>query len=93
MLIHGGWSKAKALIFNVVSATTFLVGGIVAYVVSFQMDVRFLLPFAAGNFIYIAASDLVPEVNKHHGWARNVVHFGAFAVGIVLLLTIKIGLE
>jgi len=41
-----------------------LVGSLVAYAASFEVDVTFLLPFAAGNFLYIAASDLVPEVNK-----------------------------
>ncbi len=33
-------------------------------------DISFLVPFAAGNFIYIAASNLVPEVNKHRGFGK-----------------------
>ena len=61
-----------------------LVGGLVAYVVAQSVDLAFLLPFAAGNFIYIAAADLVPEINRHEDWKVNVVHFGAFAAGVMM---------
>ncbi|HEX5019014.1 MAG TPA: ZIP family metal transporter [Candidatus Binatia bacterium] len=69
ILIHGGWKIGKALLYNFLSALTFLAGGLVAYGASFSFDVTFLLPFAAGNFIYIAATDLIPEI-KHEENAR-----------------------
>ncbi len=90
VLVHGGWSKRKALLFNVLSASTFLLGGLLTYAISFEFNVDFLVPFAAGNFIYIAASDLVPEVNKHNDWQKNLVHFLAFVSGIGLLLVIRL---
>jgi zinc and cadmium transporter len=90
VLVHGGWERGRALMFNVISASTFLLGGVIAYVLSFGTDVGILLPLAAGNFIYIAASDLVPEVNKHHDARVNVVHFAAFAAGILLLLAVRL---
>ena len=90
VLVHGGWSKRRALLFNVLSGLTFLLGGLVAYGLSFQIDVSWLIPFAAGNFLYIGASDLVPEVNKHHDLKRNAVHLLAFVLGLVLLLFVKI---
>jgi zinc and cadmium transporter len=89
VLVHSGWGRRKALLFNALSASTFLVGGLIAYAASFQMDVTFLVPFAAGNFVYIAASDLVPEVNRHHSPLINAVHFIAFVAGIGLLLAVK----
>ena len=64
VLVRGGWSKKSALLFNLISALTFLLGGLVAFFASQQIDVSFLIPFAAGNFIYIAAADLIPEINK-----------------------------
>jgi zinc and cadmium transporter len=88
VLIHGGWSKPKALVFNVISGLTFLLGGVLAYLASLQVDVFFLVPFAAGNFIYIGASDLVPEVNKHRSMRRNILHLGAFVAGLSLLLVL-----
>jgi len=89
VLLHGGWSHGKALLVSVASSLTFLVGGLFAYLASVQSDVSFLVPFAAGNFLYIAASDLVPEVNKHHRLSINVLHFCAFAAGIGLLLLVE----
>ncbi len=90
VLVHGGWSKRRALLFNVLSGSTFLLGGLVAYGLSFQMDVSWLIPFAAGNFLYIGASDLVPEVNKHHDLGANAVHLLAFVLGLLLLLFAKL---
>ena len=90
VLIHGGWEKGKALLFNVLSALTFLLGGLVAYFLSFNIDISFLIPFAAGNFIYIGASDLVPEVNKHEDLKINLTNYVSFITGILLMLTIKL---
>ena len=85
VLLHGGWSKGRALAFNLASALTFLAGGVLTFFVSFVAEVSFLLPFAAGAFLYIGASDLVPEVNRERGGRRNLVHFVSFALGLVLL--------
>ncbi len=93
VLIHGGWSKGKALLFNVLSALTFLLGGLVAYVVSFNINIAFLIPFAAGNFLYIGASDLVPEVSKHGNLRTNAINLVAFVFGVGLMLIIKILFE
>lgn len=93
VLVHGGWRRRSALLFNVLSALTFLVGGLVAYWSSFRMDVTFLLPFAAGNFIYIAASDLIPEVKHDHGFRANVMHFLALVAGVALLYVVRLALE
>jgi len=90
VLVHGGWSPRKALLFNFLSALTFLVGGLVAYAVSLQIDVSFLVPFAAGNFLYIAAADLIPEIKSHEKWSKNVVHFVAFLAGVLLLLLVRL---
>jgi zinc and cadmium transporter len=85
VLLHGGWTKGRALAFNFASALTFLLGGLITYSASLRFDLGFLVPLAAGNFLYIAASDLVPEVNRHFGWRKNLAHFAAFAAGLALL--------
>ena len=92
VLIHGGWGRRRALLFNFLSGLTFLAGGLVAYAVSDTIDVTLLVPFAAGNFIYIGASDLVPEVNRHEDAVANLVHFIAFLAGIALLWGIRVAL-
>ncbi|MGJ8723248.1 MAG: ZIP family metal transporter [Roseibacillus sp.] len=90
VLIHGGWDKRKALLFNALSALTFLVGGLVAYFASFNLDIAFLVPLAAGNFLYIGASDLVPEINKHSDTHKNTIHFLSFLAGILLMAALKL---
>jgi zinc and cadmium transporter len=93
ILIHGGWKKSKALLYNFASALTFLIGGIVAYGASLTFDVTFLLPFAAGNFIYIAAADLIPEIKHEENAWLNAVHFLSFVVGLALLLLVGLVFE
>jgi zinc and cadmium transporter len=88
VLVHGGWTARNALLFNVLSALTFLVGGLVTYFAAARIDVSFLVPFAAGNFLYIGASDLVPEVNKHDNLAVNLVHFAAFVAGTLAIVAV-----
>ena len=85
ILIHGGWKKNKALLFNFFSGLAMVVGGIVAWLLARDIEIMFLLPFAAGNFIYIAASDLLPEIKHCDLWKRNLAHFFAFLIGIVLM--------
>jgi zinc and cadmium transporter len=93
VLINGGWSKRGALVCNVASALTFLLGGIVAYAASFTVRVDFLVPFAAGNFLYIGASDLIPEVNRHVDMTVNLTHLSAFVASVVLMWTIRVVLS
>jgi zinc and cadmium transporter len=90
VLVQGGWRKRRALLFNVLSALTFLLGGLVAYAAAARIDVAFLVPFAAGNFIYIGASDLVPEVKRHQEPGASALHLSAFAGGLALMWLIRI---
>jgi zinc and cadmium transporter len=66
VLIYGGFQKKKALIFNFVTALTAVLGAIIALILGTAVEgfVPLLIPFAAGNFIYIAGSDLIPELRK-----------------------------
>ena len=90
ILVHGGWSRRRALIANFVSALTIVPGGILAWIMGQELDVIFLLPFAAGNFVYIAASDLIPEIKHATRLRQGVFHFFAFLAGITLLLGVRL---
>lgn len=94
ILVHGGWSKMKALVFNYLSAFTIVIGGLLAYFLSESIDTTFLLPFAAGNFIYIAAADLIPELSHTHDTRRSLsksmINFIAILAGIFLIVFIRL---
>lgn len=86
VLLHAGWGRKEALLYNMLSGLTFLAGGLIAYGASKTVDISFLVPLAAGNFIYIGASDLIPEVNKHKNLTENIKNFVAVAIGMGLML-------
>lgn len=91
VLVYGGFSRRQALTFNFVSAVTAIVGGVTGYLASSVMrtSIIYLLPFAAGNFIYIAAADLIPEIKHQVSLGRSIVHFGVFLAGIAIMLAVK----
>jgi zinc and cadmium transporter len=86
VLVHAGFSRTKAILFNFISALAFLAGGIAAYTLAGEVEVAVLLPFAAGNFTYIAAADLIPELTHEEALGEHALHTAAFALGLVLLL-------
>ncbi len=66
ILLHSGWGFKKALKMNLLSAAASLLG--VVLIMIFQKSLRlqnYLMPLAAGGFIYLAASDLIPELHRH----------------------------
>lgn len=75
----------RALAFNIGSGLTFLVGALVAYAAAGRVDIACLIPIAAGNFLYIGASDLVPEVRRPASGRDKRVALAAFGAGVGLL--------
>ncbi|MDD5253994.1 MAG: ZIP family metal transporter [Candidatus Nanoarchaeia archaeon] len=91
VLIHGGIKKTRALFLNFVSALTAILGGIIGFLLSNRIEgfIGILLAFAAGGFIYISASDLVPEIRKEIKISRSLLVIGLFIVGIMLMYLLK----
>jgi zinc and cadmium transporter len=67
---------------------TFLAGGLVAYAAAQRIDIAWMVPFAAGNVLYIGASDLVPEVNREERLTGGALHVLRFVAGPALLAVI-----
>jgi len=90
VLLYAGFKKDKALAANFLVALTVVLGGIVGYLLSFQLDkfIPYLLPFAAGGFIYIAASDLMPEIRKEVSFRKSMASFGMFLLGVAIIFLI-----
>jgi zinc and cadmium transporter len=92
VLIYGGLTKRKALAYNFVSALTAVVGSLATYyLASYIQGVEsFLIPFAAGGFIYIAATDLMPELHKKYRARESIIQLAAILIGIGLMATLKL---
>lgn len=87
VLLHGGFTKTKALFFNFLTALLAVLGAVVALALgSVSANVTaFLIPFAAGSFIYIAGSDLIPELHKEINIKKSVMQLIAFLFGIGIM--------
>ena len=86
ILVRGGFSQRSALLWNLFSALTFPFGALVAYYASQQFEISGLVLFGAGNFIYIAASDLIPEIKVSKSLGAALTHFSFLVAGMLLTL-------
>lgn len=87
VLIHGGFSKGRALFFNFLAALGAVLGAIIALVAkSYISNIEiFLIPIAVGGFIYIAGSDLIPELHKEFTTKKALLQLLAFIIGILIM--------
>ena len=89
VLIQGGFNKTRALQFNFLTALTAMLGAVIALVLGATLEgfTPFLIPFAAGNFIYIAGSDLIPELRKDEpNLKKAVLQVVSIALGVAIML-------
>ncbi|MFH1894998.1 MAG: ZIP family metal transporter [archaeon] len=92
VLIHSGFTRKKALLMNFLSALTAVLGAAAVVLISSVTGniLVFLLPFAAGNFIYIAGSDLIPELHKEYELKKSLGLFIAFIAGIAIMYSMTL---
>lgn len=88
-IVHAGYSRRRALFYNFLSALTFPLGGVVAYLLGRSVDVGFLVALGAGNFLYIAGADLLPEVKRAETLRESGLRFACFALGVALLFAAR----
>jgi zinc and cadmium transporter len=90
ILLKGGYKRNKALFFNFLTATTAILGAIVALVLSSKIGnlTSFLIPFAAGSFIYIAGSDLIPELHREVKVKNSLMQFLAIIFGVLVMVAL-----
>lgn len=84
ILIHGGMTRKQAIIYNFLSALTAVIGAIIGLLLGAIMVnfTNYLLPFTAGAFIYIASTDLIPEIKKEEKTLTSIMQLICFLLGI-----------
>lgn len=90
VLLHGGFSKGRALFFNFVIALTAVFGAVVSLLMGSLLEniTSFLIPFTVGTFIYIAGSDLIPELHKEVNPKRSLLQLTAIVLGVLVMLSL-----
>ncbi len=86
ILLHAGFSKTKALWYNFLSALSAIAGLVAVFLIANSQALGlWLVPFAAGNFIYIACADIIPELHKEVRTSNSVLQFICFVLGLGLM--------
>lgn len=89
-LIYGGIAREKALLYNFLTSLMAILGAIIVLLISVDTVsiTKFLIPFAAGGFIYIASADLIPELHKETAPQKSAGQLAMFIFGIGLMLSL-----
>jgi len=87
VLLQAGYTRKKALIYNFISALTAMAGIAAVFMAGYvaQSILPLLLPFAAGNFIYISLTDLMPELHKERRTKRTLLQFAIMITGLTIM--------
>lgn len=94
VLLHARWEKKKIILVNFATALTTILGGILGYIALpfLSSFLPYLVSFAAGTFIYIAVSDLMPEL-RHESKPKEFIHFFIIILGIMTIFSIGLFFE
>jgi zinc and cadmium transporter len=90
ILLHGGYSKKKAFIYNSISSITTIPAAVISYFV--LGSISFIMPYAlaisAASFLYIALSDLTPELHKKWGLKQTLKQLVLILTGVLIMILI-----
>jgi zinc and cadmium transporter len=91
VLINAGFSRARALLYNLISGILSVLGGVLGYFFLEKANAAmpYLLVIASSGFIYIAVSDLIPQMRRRPHWReslRQIMLIGC-GVGLIVLLS------
>jgi zinc and cadmium transporter len=88
ILLYGGFSKKRALLFNFVSALVALLGGLFAFILAGTLEIfsLFFLAFSGGGFIYLASTELMPELLKEKNLKKSIIQTLVFLAGLILII-------
>lgn len=87
VLVHAGYSKRRALFLNFLSGLLAVLGALFAFLLGAVTEslIMWVVPFAAGAFIYIASSDLIPELHKEREYKNFPLEIGGILLGILAM--------
>lgn len=93
VMVYGGFSKRKALFFNFLTALAAVAGALAGYFLTLDNFMGYILPFIAGGFLYVGASDLIPELHKEQRTNRSFYSFVSFLVGLIIMYYLRVVFE
>lgn len=92
LLVHSGMSKSKALVWNFTTAIFAILGAFLVVLMGSFLEgyTAHIGAFAAGAFIYVAGSDLVPEIHKTRDFKKSTIQFVSIIIGVLVMLLLTV---
>jgi zinc and cadmium transporter len=92
VLIKSGYTTRRALFLNFLGALTAVAGGVIGFMLAGEIEgfVKILTPFAAGSFLYIAATDLLPQLQEEKHRKKSLQSLAVFLVGVMLMFVLQL---
>jgi len=92
VLVHAGYSKKKALLLNFISALISILGLAIVFIFGNIIDniALFVVPIAAGGFIYIAIADLIPELQKTKNIKHSLIQLVIIFIGVLSMVALTL---
>ena len=90
VLVHGGFTKGRAIFLNFITALTAVLGAVFALVLNnYVANIEgYLISLAIGGFLYIAGSDLIPELHKETKISVSLIQILTFILGIAVMMAL-----
>lgn len=87
VLVHGGWSNPKALFWNFISALSAFLGALLVFILQTDLTpyLNWLVAIAGANFLYLALSDILPELQHEHRTGASSLHMLTMFLGMAIM--------
>ena len=95
VLVNAGFTRMRALVYNMISGFAAVVGGVLGYflIEPWQQYLPYMMVVAASSFVYVAVADLIPQLQKRLSWRDTVFQLLWLAVGLIMIASIVHGLH
>ncbi len=92
VLVHSGFTRKRALLLNMASSVTAFIGVLLALSIGGSVSnfAAYVLPVAAGCFIYLAAGGLIPRFLQNHSLKASYKHIALMSIGVAAMLALKL---
>ncbi len=92
ILIHAGLKVKKALLYNFFAAISAVVGGVIGFYLASSIETFtvYLLGIGGGGFLYLAMTDLLPEINREKSRKNSIAQFAALIAGLIIIYSLSV---
>jgi zinc and cadmium transporter len=92
ILLESGYTRSRALVYNLLSSATTLPGAVIAYFALSALSaiIPYVLAVSAASFIYIAAADLIPELHRQTSPRSGLQQLALLLLGVATILLVRL---